>query len=242
MSVQSQAFATVPKIVVQDPSTMHPHKLLVYVGEMLASAGSNLRRHKDKTWSIEWTRRDVNAPSRGSGTQEQICHRLARWISLRHGVPMIAGLEERMPEIIWKLAGDKVPAYKERMRLEAIEAARLAAERKARKTVKGRRAVEGRPEIYSNREGLPWIESLHGWLSLHVQNVGEGYLPVSLAVRAFVLDVEFHQDRRMEQNEVREVMETIIHSMYNKKPDQVNGTEGWVGLDMDNEATDLLFR
>ena len=242
MSVDTQAFATVPKIVVQDPSTMHPHKLLVYVEEMLASAGSNLRRHKDHTWEIEWTRRDVNAPSRGSGTQQQICHRLARWISLRHGVPMIAGLEERLPEIIWKLAGDKVTPYKERMRLEAIELKRLKAERKARRTIKGRREVEGRPDIYSSREGLPWMELLHGWISLHISDVKEGYLPVSLAVRAFIMDEEFHRDPRMASNDVLEVMETIIHSMYNKHSSPVNGTEGWLGLDLDNEATDLLFK
>lgn len=240
----SSTFTTAPKVVVQDPSTLHPNRLLLYVGKMLVDAHTNVHRHRDGDWSIDGPKSNVNAPSRYKGTKAEICHRLARWISLRHGVAMIDGLEARIPEIIWKLAGDKVAIEKERLRQLRIERLRKKEElRKLEKLKKLMWQEDCRPRIYTGHDdGIPWIEKLHGWLSIHVIDVGEGYLPVSLAVRAFESDIDFlGASRPREAVPVRAVMETIIHSMYNKTSEEVNGTDGWLGLDLDKEATDLLF-
>lgn len=235
----TQAGGIAPSAVA-DPSSLDDTALIRYVRGLLVSVYTNVLQDGD-TWIIQLKRRsDYFAPGKAKGTRDEIARRIARWVALRNNTPSFGPeFGERIDRILDALAGKRVEqarynakhkkkVLREKEIVAEIEAKRREAERHARE----KRKLEGRPELYIS--GVRGRE-IHAWAATHVRKADGGFLPMEWAMKAQAADPDFGKTKYAEKDRAQ-IMEIVMHSLYNAKLEGIQGQQSWAGYELDDIA------
>ena len=201
------------------PPDLNDDELVVELLARLKLGRTNVYRLEPNRWWIKPKKKgqDMLAPTRQKGDRDRVGRVLARWLALHHYKSLSWGkeFEARVGSL-----------------LERIEGEQAYTRRKWNGGQKSTRKLR--------KKTPPGVSELYRWASLHILDVGEGFLSVELALKAYLSDREIVKTRVAPKKQESFLL-LAVKNMFNRDTQLINGKPGWSGLDLSAEALGTAF-
>ena len=201
------------------PPEMNDDELVVELLARLKLGRTNVYRLEPNRWWIKPKKKgqDLLAPTRQKGDRDRVGRVLARWLALHHYHSVSWGkeFEARVGSLLERIEGEQ--AYTRRKWNDGQKSTR-----KLRKKTP------------------PGVSELYRWASMHILDVGEGFLSVELALKAYMSDSEIVKTRVATKKQ-EAFLARAVKNMFNRDTQLINGKPGWAGLDLSAEALCTAF-
>ena len=201
------------------PPELSDDDLVTEILSRLKMGRTNVYRLEPNRWWIKPKKKgqDMLAPTRQKGDRDRVGRVLARWLALHHYHSVSWGkeFEARVGSL-----------------LERIEGEHAYARRKWNGGQKSTRKLR--------KKTPPGVSDLYRWASMHIIDVGEGFLSVEVALKAYTSDREIVKTRVAPKKQ-EAFLSQAVKNMFNRDIQTINGKPGWSGLDLSAEALCTAF-